>query len=153
MELRTNRVMGKAVVDFLVYEGRCAPGEVVKSALNDLHVILDDTERLLREAFPEAGSLGASRLPRNPEQPLPPKGSLEVLQTTLDLMQIEVEMLLRQPWATDEEYQRISSRRDFIIKLMGYMARYYKISITSRAPEAWTVEVEKKFEKFLKIKG
>jgi hypothetical protein len=152
-ELRSNYAMGKAIVDFLIYAGTDSPSEVTQAALGDFHAILDDTERLLQEAFPGGGaSLQASRLPQRPEKPLTPKEALEALETTLDLMQIEVEALLRQPWATDEEYRRISIRRDHVITMMGHMARYYKAVIVRRDPTVWTPEVEKRFAKFIRIK-
>jgi hypothetical protein len=151
-ELGNNRTMAKAVVDFLIYAGTDAPQDIFRAALGDLHAILDDTEDLLRQAFHFEDSLGASRLPQRPEKPLTPKEALEAFQTTLDIMQIEVEALLRKPWATDEEYKRIARRRDHVIQMMGHFARYYKAVIVSRDPGTWTPEIEKRFEKFLNIK-
>ncbi len=137
-ELKSIRAMGKAVVNFLVYAGVDAPPEITEAALGDLHAILDDTETVLQQAFPRSDSLGASRLPRRSEKPLTPKEALEALEITLDLMQIEVEELLRQPWATDQKYRRIARRRDHVIKMMGHMARYHKAVIMHRDPAVWT---------------
>jgi hypothetical protein len=143
--------MGKGVVDFLIYAGVDAPRETIQAALGDLDAILDDTVGLLTEALGYEEHLGASRLPKRPEKPLTPAEALEAFQLTLDLAQIEVEALLRKPWATDEEYQKIAHRRDYVISMMGHLARYYKAVISRRHPAAWTPEVEKRFEKFLKI--
>lgn len=150
-DLASNRMMGRGIVDFLIYAGMDAPEDITQRAIEDLHWVLDDTERLLREAFPVGESLGMSRLPRRPERPLTPKEALDAFEITLDLMQIEVESLLRRPWANDQEYERIGSRRDHVIRMMGHMARYYKAVIIARDPKVWTAEIEKRFSKFLKI--
>jgi len=153
LALQSNRTIAKVVVDFLVYVSVDAPRETVLAALGDLEGVLDDTESLLRGAFGyEEERLGASRLPKRPEKPLAPAEAVDILQVSLDIMQIEVEFLLREPWATDEEYMKISHRRDHVIKVMGHMARFYKSALSGRIPSAWSPELEKRFEKFLSIK-
>ena len=142
-------------MDFLLYAGTDGPRETIVAALGDLNGILDDSMNLLREAFNynEDVSLKGSRLPKRGDHPLTPDEALDFLQTSLDLIQIEVEVLLSKPWATDVEYRGTADRRDYLIKLMGYMARYHKATLTHRTPSAWTPEIEKRFEKFLKIKA
>jgi hypothetical protein len=154
--LRSNLTIAKVVVDFLLYAGPDGPRETIVAALGDLDHILDDSGNLLREAFDcnenEDVSLNGSRLPKRGDRPLTPDEALDFLQTSLDLIQIEVEVLLSKPWATDVEYQRTSGRRDYLIKLMGRMARYYRAAFIHNTPSTWTPELEKRFEKFLKIK-
>lgn len=153
LALRSNRTIVKVVVDFLVYVSVDAPRETILAALGDLRGVLDDTESLLKDAFGYEGEcFGASRLPKRPEKPLPPAEAIDILQVSLDIMQIEVESLLREPWATDEEYLKIAHRRDHVIKIMGHMARFYKAALSGRIPSAWSLEIEKRFEKFLSIK-
>jgi hypothetical protein len=152
LELRANRTVGKGVIDFLIYAGVDAPRETIRSAIGDLCVILDDTAGLLKEAFDYKEQLGASRLPKRPEKPLTPAEALEALGLTLDFMKIEVEALLRKPWATDEEYRKIARRRDHVIRMMGFVSRYYKAVISHRDPVLWSPDVEKRFSKFINIK-
>lgn len=150
---KANYVMAKTVVDFLSYAGSDAPHETIQAACGDLSAILEDNENLLRDAFDYSPvSLQSSRLPKREEKPLTPKEALDLLDMNLNLMEIEVKALLRKSWATDIEYRQISKRRDHVIKMMGYFSRYYKAVISQRDPSVWTSDIEKRFEKFLKIK-
>lgn len=149
--LRANRMLAGAVVDFLVFAGPQGPTDTIGAALTDLNTILGDSEALLRDLFADPPSMGASRLPKRSGPPLSPSEALEALETSLDLMQIEVETLLREPWTDEARYRQIARRRDYIIKMMGHLARYYKKVIQARDPSAWTPSVEHRFEKFLRI--
>lgn len=151
--LRSNLTIAKVVVDFLLYAGANGPRETIAAALVDLNGILDESGNLLKEAFSCEVSLGASQLPRRSDRPLTPDEALDFLQTSLDLIQIEVEVLLAKSWATDAEYQGTADRRNYLIKLMGHMARYYRAALSHQSPSSWTPELEKRFEKFLKIKA
>lgn len=149
--LRSNRTMVKTVIEFLVFAGPDAPPETVDAAVSDLLGVMDHVEEDLRSLFPGAPALGASRLPARRGRPLTPAEALDALETALDIMRMEVEILLREPWTDEERYRRVAQRRDHVIKMMGHMARYYKSVIRSRDPSVWTPEVERRFSKFLRI--
>jgi len=152
-EIRCVCVVGKALAELLAYAGEDSPEEIKTSALNDLDAVFDDIEALLEEAFPDTpASMGNSRLPKRRGRPLTPQEALEILETLIGLMQVEVENLLNQPLGREEEYKRIADRRDHVIRMMGFMSRYYKGVILYKDPSVWTPEIEKRFEKFLKIK-
>jgi len=151
--LHADRVMIKGLTDFLLLMGCDAPPEAIAEAVEKLNELLEDVGYLLNLAFENCLSLGTSRLPGRRDKPLTPAEALDVLQTTLDLMRVEVESLLKErPGLTEEQEEAIRQRRDFVIGMMGYYARFFKSSIISRHPEVWTEEIEKRFDPFLKIK-
>jgi hypothetical protein len=144
--------MIKGLVDFLRLMGDEAPKETVEEAVGKLNEILEDVAYLLNHAFEENLALGNSRLPGHRSSPLTLEEALEILQTTLDIMQIEVESLLKdRPGLNERQDEAIRERRDFVIGMMGYYARFYKSSIRGRYPGAWTEEIEGRFSQFLKI--
>lgn len=151
--LKTNNMMIKSICDFLLMTRGTAPPETIDQAVGELDFVLEDTGYLLNHAFNRNISMAASRLPKRPERPLTPKEALEVLETTLGIMQAEVEALLEEkPGFTEEQYEAIKRRRDYVIAMMGFQARFYKAYIQGKDPTAWTSDIEKRFDKFLKIK-
>jgi hypothetical protein len=129
----------------------------VLCAFGDMDTIAQDTEGLLKDAFksilpPEA--LGASRLPRRSDVPLSVDEVLQAFQTSLAIMEIEIESLLKKRVDVlgDEEYMKLKRRTDYVITMIGITARYYKKSITAKHPGFWTEILDRQFEKYLKIK-
>jgi hypothetical protein len=126
-------------------------------AFRDMDMIAQDTESLLRDAFKTIippNALGTSRWGSESDFPANANEVLQALQTSLALMELEVENLLKRRLETldETEYQKVKRRTDNVIRLIGSIARYYKGAIVYNYPGFWTVILEKQFEKYLKIK-
>lgn len=151
--IKADVIMARGIIEFLTGMAGEIPEDTIQEAVEKLNEIIEDMAYLLNQTFEANLALGnASRLSGKRSAPLTPQEAIEVLGTTLDLMSIEVEALLRdKPGLTEEQAESIRERRDFVIGMMGHYARFYRASIKGRHPEAWTEETEKRFEKYLKI--
>jgi hypothetical protein len=126
---------------------------LARSALSEAYFILNDTVLLLEGLLEglEKIQLG-SRLPRGFSEKPSVDELVDTLQTLIDLLAIETEIVLKKSLdVSDEEYSKQSDRTRDLIKIMGSFARYLKSAVQARGPGAWTAELERRFEKFLEI--
>jgi len=149
--INTNFHVQKCIAMFLRFND--APA-LARAALRDSYFILDDTVLLLEgllEGVPKT-QMG-SRLPRGFSEKPTVEELVDTMQTSIDLLAIETEIILKKSLEiSDEEYSRQSERTHDLIRIMGSFAHYLKSAVQSRDPEAWTEELERRFEKFLKIR-
>lgn len=151
--LHADLVMAREVCKFLfIMKGYVIPEDAHSSAMDIVEIINDVDELLARYLPMDRTAVGASRLPHRSDEILPINEVLDALQVTMDIMGMEVEALLRdRPGLLEEDYVTIRRRRNYVIRMMGNKARYYKHSIQARDPGAWTLAVEASFKKYLEI--